>query len=126
MKRSLSNEAIDDLAALWAHALQRGEEAADDDVHTSVVVLTFTYTPVVQWQFILAAVRHALPEDLGAVAAGPFEGLMGRHGEEYIEQVEDEAVRDPKFREMVRGSWQHMMSDEIWARVQAVQALPLQ
>lgn len=59
---------------------------------------------------------------LFAIAAGPFEHLMGSHGEEYISRVEQLAHFDPDFRQMVSGPWQHLMSDEIWARVEAIQA----
>ena len=123
MKRSLPDEQIDRLAAEWADALRRGDASSDDKIHESVVVLSFAYTADVQWQFILAAVRHVDLDQLGSIAAGPFESLMGKNGDDYIDRVEDEAVRNLKFREMVRGSWRHMMNDDVWSRVEAIQAL---
>lgn len=126
MKRSLSDEQIIKLAGSWLDARRRGEAASDDPVHQSVVILTFVYAAETQWKFILAAVDGAAEtiEELYAIAAGPFEGLMGKHGEEYIDRVEAEAARNFRFREMLHGSWQHQMSDDIWERVQAAGGEP--
>jgi hypothetical protein len=121
LKRTLADDQVQALAAAWIDALRRGQSAADEEVHQSVVILTFAYAADTQWNFIRAAVDRAdaTIEELYAIAAGPFEGFMGRHGEEYIERVEVEAERSPKFREMLHGAWQHQMSDELWARVLA-------
>jgi hypothetical protein len=54
------------------------------------------------------AVAHASDEKLGHIAAGPVEHLLGKHGEQYIENVEQRAEADPKF--------------EVWARVEALKA----
>ena len=126
MKRSPSDEQITELAASWLGALRGGEGAADEQIHQSVVMLTFLYAPETQWKFILAAVDAAaeMIEELYAIAAGPFEGLMGKNGAEYIDRVEAHAARSAKFRNMLHGSWQHLMSDEIWARVQAARGEP--
>ena len=76
-----------------------------------------------QWAFLELAVELAEnDEQMCAIAAGPFEHLLGHHGEKYIGPVEEKAARDPKFAAMIRDSWRHMMSDEVWARVQAIQA----
>jgi hypothetical protein len=122
MKRSMADAEIEDLAAAWIDALRRGEQAEEDEVHRSVVMLTFFYAPEVQWNFILAAMKLAGDEELGHIAAGPFEGLMGPHGDDYIDRVEAESARDPQFKEMVRDAYQHMMSEQVWSRVQAIQA----
>ncbi len=125
MKQSLSDEQISELAAAWLESMRRGEEASEQ-VRQSVVMLTFFYTPQTQWKFILAAVDAAAEasDELYDIAAGPFEGLMGNHGDDYIDRVEELAARSEKFRNMLRGSWQHMMSDEVWARVQVARGEP--
>lgn len=115
----MPDDQIEELARLWIDALRRGEGARDDEVHQSVLMLTFFYTPDVQWRFILAALQDAGDDERGHIAAGPFEGLMGKYGEDYIERVEAEAARDPQFREMLSSAWQHLMSDEVFVRVQA-------
>ncbi|HEX9960409.1 MAG TPA: hypothetical protein VGB00_05725, partial [Pyrinomonadaceae bacterium] len=53
---------------------------------------------------------------------GAIEYLLGRAGEEYIDSVEREAEVNPKFAKALTGVLQYMMTDEIWARVQASQA----
>ena len=50
-------------------------------------MMNFTARPEHQWQFILAAVVHASDDELGHIAAGPVEHLLGKHGEKYIEKV---------------------------------------
>lgn len=82
----------------------------------------FTARPEQQWSFILAAIRHAKSDDeIGHIAAGPIEYLLGRHGEEYILDVENQAIANPKFACARTGVWKYTMSDEIWARVRAIQ-----
>ncbi|HEX6741229.1 MAG TPA: hypothetical protein VF079_05475 [Sphingomicrobium sp.] len=126
MPKDLDDSRIDALARAWIAARRRGEEAADDQVHESVVILTFAYSAETQWKFVTAAVALAAEsiDELYAIAAGPFEGLMGKYGDDYIDRVEAEAARDPKFREMLHGSWQHLMSDQVWARVEAARGKP--
>ncbi len=88
-----------------------------------VVLLSFTAAPELQWRFILLAIALAqTDEELGHIAAGPIEHLLGWHGEQFIARVESEASAAPKFaRAMVR-VWRYRMSDDIWFRVQALQA----
>ena len=61
-------------------------------------------------------------ERAGHIAAGPLEHILGHHGEAYIGVVESEAARDDKFARMLTGAWKYMMSNEVWGRVQAIQA----
>lgn len=53
------------------------------------------------------------------LAAGPLESLLGTHGERMIAAVEAEARRDPAFKDLLTGVWQHGMPDRVWARVLA-------
>ena len=100
-----------------------GESAGSkSDVGQSVVTMNFTAKPEHQWQFILAAVAHASDEELGHIAAGPMEHLLGKHGATYIDQVERRAEADPKYARMLSGVWKYMMSDDVWARIEALKA----
>lgn len=73
------------------------------------------------WQCILATVAEARSQPyLGVLAAGPMEDLLGLHGSAFIERVELEARKNPKFAWMLGGVWQCQMTDEIWNRVQRV------
>jgi len=49
--------------------------------------------------------------------------LLGRFGALAIDWVEARAATDHRFRRVLRGVWQHTMSDEIWARVCAAREL---
>ena len=109
-------------ARSWIAELRDSPTDADDDVGQSVVMMNFTAKPEHQWQFILAAITHASDEELGHIAAGPVEHLLGKHGENYIEKVEQRAEADPKFARMLAGVWKYMMKDEVWARVEALKA----
>lgn len=121
----MADDQIDELARSWIDALRRGENAQGEEVHQAVVMLTFFYTPETQWKFVLAALQGAGDHERGHIAAGPFEGLMGKHGQDFIDRVEAEAIRDPSFKEMLGDTWQYLMSDAIWARVQAAASVSI-
>lgn len=112
----------DAFARSWIAELRGGPTDSEDDVGHSVVMMNFTASPEHQWQFILAAISHASDEELGQIAAGPVEHLLGKHGEKYIEKVEQRSEADPKFARMLAGVWKYMMTDEVWARVEALKA----
>ena len=65
---------------------------------------------------------HASDDELGHIAAGPMEHLLGKHGDKYIEKVEQRAEADPRFARMLAGVWKYVMSDHVWARVEALKA----
>lgn len=113
----------DGLAAAWITELRGDVAEADEGVGMRVVMMNFMATADQQWRFIDAALRHAdTDDDLGHIAAGPFEQLLSKHGDDYIAIVEDRATQDPQFARMATGAWRHMMTDEVWGRLQAVQA----
>src|SRR5436190_21750023 len=97
----------DAFAQAWIAELRGSSADSEADVRQSVVMMNFTATPEQQWQFILAAVAHASNEELGHIAAGPIEHLLGKHGERYIDEVERRAVSDPKFARMLSGVWKY-------------------
>lgn len=108
-------------ARAWLAEL-RGESGPESDVGLSVVMMNFTAKPEHQWQFILAAVAHASEEELDHIAAGPVEHLLGKHGAQYIDQVERHAEADPKFARMLSGVWKYMMTDDVWGRIELLKA----
>ncbi len=88
-----------------------------------VTNLSFWASPEVQWKFIIDAVSLAeTDKELGHIAAGNIERLLGKYGEDYIDLVETEAKNNQKFARTLTGCLQYMMTDEIWARVQKLQA----
>jgi hypothetical protein len=88
-----------------------------------VTEFQFTSSPELQWKFIFLTVSLAeTDEQLGDIAAGGIEHLLGWHGEKYIEIFEQEVQQNPKFARALTGVWKYMMSDEVWTRIQKLQA----
>lgn len=56
---------------------------------------------------------------LDNLAAGPLETVLGHHGEKVIGRIEELAAEHERFRMLLRGVWKNLMSDGVWARVQA-------
>jgi hypothetical protein len=54
------------------------------------------------------------------LAAGPLEDLLAYHGSEFIDRVETEARRNPRFRDLLGGVWRNTITDDIWARVEKI------
>lgn len=118
----LTDEQWQDFARDFLRQLREGEHEGDPDLGLSCVQMSFTARPEHQWKFILLVIRDAQSDDeLGHIAAGPLEHVIGWHGEAYITAVEEQAARDPKFARAVTGVWRNNMTDEIWERVQAIQ-----
>ena len=78
--------------------------------------------PVRAWNcLVLAAKDDRFSKDnLGLLAAGPLEGLLSKHGKDYIERVEQQAVANPRFAWMLGGVWQSEMSGDVGRRVKLV------
>ena len=57
---------------------------------------------------------------VGAIAAGPIEDLLVRHGSMIITKVEQHAKASPEFASMLGGVWKRDMDDSIWERLTAV------
>ena len=75
--------------------------------------------PEVAWPAILQVLGHELTEDqIAVLAAGPLEDLLAVHGPLFIERVEREAERNPRFNHLLGGVWQNQMTQDIWSRVQ--------
>jgi hypothetical protein len=118
----LSDEDWSDFARAWVDELRFGDPDGDEGYGQSVTQMNFTARPEQQWKFILLAIEYAeSDEELGHIAAGPIEHLLGWHGERYIEDVENEAATDSKFARAMTGVWQYRMSGAVWARVRAIQ-----
>lgn len=115
--RSASEEEVRELARACAD----GADEENGDVQQTVVMMNFTAPARIQWAFILEAIALARTEDqLGAIAAGPMEHLLGHHGDDYIPLFEKHAAEDAKFAAAVRDMWQYKISDENWRRIEAI------
>jgi hypothetical protein len=113
---------VADFAADYLQEIRSGVDVADG-FRDKAVLMGFSAPPEIKWAFLQAAVDGAETEDeLGSIAAGPFEDLLGQHGDQYIDLVEARCRVDAKFARMTTAAWRHMMSDDIWGRIQAIQA----
>jgi len=54
--------------------------------------------------------------ELGMLAAGALEDLLGHHGEDFMEKLEIAARQNSKARFMVAGVWRGGMSNAVWER----------
>ena len=71
------------------------------------------------WQFVLTAYKLPMSEiAFSCLAAGPLEDLLAHAGDDYIDEVEDLARKDPIFNNLLGGVWQNAMSDDVWQRLQ--------
>ncbi|MDW3685060.1 hypothetical protein RA280_25570 [Cupriavidus sp. CV2] len=71
------------------------------------------------WRLVLEVLaRTDSPRVLGALAAGELEDLIEYHGPAFIDRIEHEAARDPRFRRLLCGVWRSA-TPEVWARVLA-------
>lgn len=119
----LSDSDWDAFAQSWISELEGSGADAESEIGQSVVMMNFSARPEQQWKFILATVTHASDEEtLGHIAAGPVEHLLGKHGEGYIDKVEQRAETDPLLARMMLGVWKYMMTDEVWERVENLKA----
>jgi hypothetical protein len=67
-------------------------------------------------QLIFAACRNDL--ERACLAAGPLEDLLAKHGPSFIDRVEQAAVNDNDFRELLVGVWRNGIAQSIWERLQ--------
>jgi hypothetical protein len=113
---------LESFAQAWIDEL-RGPESEEGGVGMSVTWMGFTAPPDIQWQFILAAIRFAESDgELAHIAAGPIECLLGRYGPEFIDRIEQRAQRDSKLVRAMARVWRHLMTDDVWRRVEAIQS----
>lgn len=84
------------------------------------ILCTLVYElPETAWPLLLKILKKASSDAAYALlAAGALEDLLARHGQAFIERIETEARRDPKFRMLLGGVWQNTMPEDIWLRVQ--------
>ena len=112
-----------DFARRWLAEIRSDVSNDGAEVGQAVVSMNFTARPELQWQFILMAVSLAQSDDeLGHIAAGPIEHLLGWHGGDYINLVEEQAATSGKFARALTGVWRYRMSDEVWSRVERLKA----
>lgn len=111
----------EELACKWLSGIR--EQKGENETRDLIIMMNFTASPELQWQFIQIAVTIAgSDEELDAIGAGPIEHLLGWHGKDYIQLVEDLAAKDPKFLTSLRNVWKYRMDEEVWSRLLVLKA----
>ena len=73
------------------------------------------------WQFILEVYKRDLPDNVIAVlAAGPLEDLLVKRGVDFIDRIEELALKDPKFNYLLGGVGRNTITDEVWQRIEVI------
>jgi hypothetical protein len=113
-----------EIAEAWIRVMKADDgspEEADNFWAFSMVYDMIGDDPERGWPMILEILCRddgvAIQEVL---SAGPLEDLLAKHGPAFIDRIEAEARRNPMFARLLGGVWKNQMTDEIWARVQAV------
>ncbi len=79
------------------------------------------YEPWDAWRVIVAI--HARDKSYvisDSLCAGPVENLLVANGEQLIDEIAAYARKNASFATLLRGIWRGSMTDEVWARVQAI------
>jgi hypothetical protein len=74
--------------------------------------------PETAWSLILEILARASDDFVvGMVGASLLEDLLGYHGQQFIVRIEQEAPKNSRLLEALRGMYQ-TTSDDVWFRVQ--------
>ncbi|MBA2961858.1 MULTISPECIES: DUF6869 domain-containing protein [Ramlibacter] len=76
------------------------------------------------WEVVLRILRLTSDSEvLNVLVAGPLAYLIADSGRLFIDRIEAEAWRSPKFRKLLHCVWRCGPAD-VWARIDAVRELP--
>lgn len=101
-------------ASIEAPEAEVGTEQFDKANRWGLIVMELGLwgPPQLLWNFILRVTPMAETDpELGEIAAGVIEYLLGRAGDEFIDAVERQANTDAKFARAPTGCNQYLMTD---------------
>ena len=111
------------LISTWLRYQHRNDPPDDDPDFWSFEKLDdlIWKEPEEAWLVILEILRRDTSTPIMEIlSAGPLEDLLVRHGDDFIERVEAEALSNKDFASLLGGVWQNAMSDELYVRVKRV------
>ena len=115
---------ISKLAAVYVEKCCRFKDR-DDDLHWSYEIASNIVRDDAEmaWRFMLAAIKFLTTSEQACIlAAGELENMIFHHGTSLVEQIENEAKRNARFRYVLSGVWPQGKTDDIWQRILAVRA----
>ncbi len=133
MNADIPHEPTDDhLATAW---IERYEIVSRDGDQTRAAKRLFwafqkldllcSSDPTRAWRVIAKIMTTTTSEAvLDNLIAGPLESLLARNGHAVIDVVEEEARRNPQFRDLLQGLWRNVIAIEIWQRIEQARAQP--
>lgn len=128
--RKLDPAELDELVPAWIAAIDSGCKPESEHYWAAERIMNIElYSDSDSlWLFILAVCKRELSDTVkGRLAAGPIEDLIGKHGEDYIDRIEELASRNECFKDALGGVWQTDRSKKgkrIWKRIEAIRGEP--
>jgi hypothetical protein len=117
----MKNDDLDDWINTYILAQESSESIHENHPHFWAIerfIDSPNEAPEECWEAILGVLnREPSQKVIAVLAAGPLEDLIEAHGAEYIERVEYEARKNPRFRHLLGGVWESG-TPEIWKRVE--------
>ena len=112
------------IEAYFAHTRALEQGITDDPYLWAVEAMweMIERAPEVAWTVILDMVGRAEGDhQIASIAAGPLEDFIVRHGWQYLDRVEREALANAKFRRALVGVWgESRMPEELVLRLRAL------
>ena len=97
-------------AAIW---LRYNSEKRNEDFWAwDELTWTVADAPERAWPVILELVRQATDEQLGAIGAGPIEHLVENHVAAFVDRIEAQVFRDPRFQDALAAIWLNTWNQE--------------
>jgi len=104
MVREMEDDEIKTIIDAWL-AYYDNPTGPDRDKHRQATYDVMSWAaskPELLWRFIKLACKRDLSEEaVGNLAAGPLEDLIENAGEEYKEKIEDLAIKDEQFNNLM-------------------------
>ena len=97
-------------AAIWLR--YESEKRNEDFWAWDELTWTVADAPERAWPVILELVRQATDEQLGAIGAGPIEQLVQNHVAAFVDRIEAQVFRDPRFQEALAAIWLNTWNQE--------------
>lgn len=103
-------------------AKQLDLELVKGDIEQWIVYICFTGHPHLLWNLMLDAVALAQSDEhLQKIATSLAEHILAHYGS-MVDDFENWASTNERFRRMLTGAWRHRMSDDVWQRLRTLQS----